>query len=685
MVIVELRPGGAKRFTLHHRVTVISRMPADEQEALVALIDRVARGDSGEGEVIVEVDGNRHTLSGGGTAPDGIRRPVVFDLGHIRVDDADSRTDDANAAITLAESAVADSRAALDAAEAAHRDALTALTEARDSIPPDASTDLGAAEARLREVEAAVAVARRALADAEESGARASDDAARRVSELSARRDELEARRETIVARLRESGDAVDPEPVQSALSSLNRLLDVKPKPSLSAITLADEWAEVCRQLDALPSPPPPPEWLAAPALAALNEAREALARAEAGAPAIEVDREAVAALEQAHRDLVEAEQKVTDRPSRGNRKRLAQAAAAEEEALRRVGVASFGDYLRDIAPAFEQSSRDERIERARAALADAETVWNELHGGDLPEGWTELKRRQEEIRERAAEQLGEPVSDDELEQRLRSHVETVVDASWAEQALAEALADAGVDLGPDGPGGDLHAAAEAWLPGARERFAKRQQIEGELSDVERELTEVQSQVTEHQSDAFFAPDGAGEPGVTNAESLHEALRAAEAAHRDALESVEEMRRSVEAVREKESRVAHLEEQAADQDRARGEAQARLEEAEAALRSARDAAATATADVARARTAVGNGVANVEAEMQLVVLAAVARAAGGAPLVMVGAVPAAPLGPRLLSLAARAAEGGLQVIVAGGDEQSEAWAKTRKDVRVVRP
>lgn len=623
---------------------------------------------------------------------------------------------EAEAAVAKAEASVADARAALEAAERAYTAAQDALLDTSREIDREAADAVGAAEARLEVAQAGAAAARRALVQAREASERDAqeqskrDEATRReVAALQEEKTRLDEERSSLVAQLGALGPAPESGAVEEALSGLRRLRQVKPRPSERAVQLAERWVAVRQRLAALPAPPAPPEWLVTPALAALHEAREALARAEAD-PSESADPAKVDAVERAHREVLDAEQRVMRKGSRANRRKLEQAQDAERDALTVLGVSSYGEYLQRVAPDLEGgASTEERIAQARAALADAEAVWEELHGGQASPEYTAAKEEEASLRNEALAMLDDQtVEDADVEARLRAHVETVVDTEWAERQLRDALLGQGASLDDDA---ELEPAAEAWLAGLPARRAEREALDGKLGALDARLGDVDDALAKHKTDAFFGGDDRASidarppeersAGVSPDDPFRElsvALEEAEAAEREASDALaaarsrlDESQRAADAAAEKE-RGADAARDAVDA------AKARLEEAEAALDAARRAsqdaasAATEAAEAARsaeeARAAAtasradaeGTGTGLAADAWLLAGLVAARAVASNKPIVVDAAAVGVPRGLRILE---RVSEGG-QVIVVGDDGAVGEWAKALGDRAAIR-
>jgi hypothetical protein len=623
--------------------------------------------DVGDGVTVLKI---------GGKARDDAAARLAKSLPVVGVDDVPrprARGDvvTAEADVAQAESAFREAKAALDDAEVAYRAAQDALLDARRAVDRDSADALTAAEARLEVAQAGAAAAGRALEQAREAAERArADDLSRRSEaerQAAARRDEkteVEGKKAEIAGRLAQLGDAPDPKPVEEALAGLRRLQQVKPKPSARANELADRWVRAREQLAALPAPPSPPEWLLTPALAALTEAREALAEAEASSAPSTIEPAKIEAVEAAHREVLEAEQRVMRKGNRQNKRRLDNAQEAERVALQAVGVASYGEFLQRVVPG-ERSGGDERLQQARAALADAEAVWEELHGGQASAEYTAAREQQQAVRAEAISMLGSEVPDDELEGALRARLETVVDTAWAEQALADALAAAGAPVE-----GDLEAAAEAWLASIPGRQEQRAAVESELAAIEARASELAEQSEDAPGEAAggaaAAPRAQGDPFA----ELQLALDDAEAAEKEAEAAVAAARRRVAEAEQGEARAAGLESAADTARAALDEARARAADAERALEEARRAAS----ERAKAPPASPTTIA---ADVWL--LARLASGDAGAFVVDARALA----GRRALRLLEKAAAG-RPVVVLGDEGDVTAWAAGLGDRATVR-
>jgi hypothetical protein len=756
LILVEIRPRGGKKQTIavHPGVTVLRGLDPAARRTWATDLARALRGETSASlDLEVEIDGRKRPLSsdliselGLGDAASAVTVFAVDRPGAKSATAAPAATSTAaaepaaaaaeptdevvalEADLSAADANVARLTAELAEAERAAASAADERTSAGRGVAKDTAAAVTAAEGRLDAARAAAATARRQLDEAEAAARTESEQASSksaedrdRLRQLQTERDQLEASRTELLGRMVENGDPGDPKPVEEALAGLRRLRSVKPKPSAKAVDLADRWVAARQALDALPQPPQPPEWLVIPALAALQEARDALALAEAGTSAAPVDPAKIEALDRAHREVLEAEQRTMKKGSRLNRRRLDGAHEAEQAALSALGVSTYGEYLQRIAPTLEDpSSGEDRVAAARAALADAEAVWEELHGGQASPEWTKAKEQQAAVRTEALNLVGHDVDDDVLEDALRSHLETVVDTEWAEQALLTALRGAGA---APAPGADVEAAAEQWLTDAPALQEARGALEAELSELDGRLAAVEEQLAEHQADAFFGDDvpaGGAAPAAGPVAALRRAAEEADAAEAEAERSLRDAQSAHADAESAKGRLAELETAAgarrADVDRLRTalddarsardvakakaerasrsasapEAKAKGKPAAAAAGNAKTGSATAGAngDAASNGAVDLSGVVGMEAEAYLLARVAALRGAPGGPLPLVldgEALAGLSEGAarRVFRLLGRLA-GSMQLVVLGDDGEIATWAAGLGDQAAVR-
>lgn len=741
MIVARIRIGGEGEpaVSLHPALTVLSGLDPAARRALATALIGALRGKPADVEVEIEVDGKREwlgpgvlrrlgleasnavvvvepaALPGASPPPPAPAPPAApaADTGGVAAIREAAEAAEAAKAAKAAAATVAEAEAALAAAvagAAAASDAAAAAGEADGDEPGAGSADaaVAAANTRLEQAREDLAAAREALAQAEAATAEeqakgraaAAEQArvAQTVERLVRDQTKLEQTRAELLAGLAASVPQ-DPRPVEQALAELRRLRAVEPIPSAAAAVLAERWVAVRSRLADLPAPPEPPQWLVAPALAALEEAREALERAEGGSSDTTPDAGLVEALERAHRQVLEAEQKMMRKGSRLHRRRLDQAYEAERAALAALDVGSYGEYLRRVAPADEVSaSSKDPAAAARAALADAEAVWEELHGGLASPEWTEAKAEECEVRSQAHELLGRPVPDPELAAALRGHREDVVDVEGAEEALAHAV---GGGSGEGGSGPDLEQAAERWLGRVAEANEARAGLERRLAELDQRLEAVIAELSEHQADAFFGSDDGPAGDVDQAcqrvSTATFEVQKAEQEARDAQAALGVAEEQAARRLEQLERRAHLRgeaEVAADAVRAAeaslGEVRRAAEAAEAAASSATEAAMAAESKNAAPPAPVPTparsepdlrGVTALEAEIYLLARLAAVQGAPEGPLpLFVDATAVAglpePAAGRVLALLERAA-GPVQVVLLGDDGPVGEWARRK--------
>lgn len=723
MIVGEIRvEGGDPVALVHPGVTHVQGLDAEARRAWTDALTRALSGNDTAPspiEVEVEIDGKRQPLTAalatslavGDAArsvvvvasdlPGAVPRPEPL----VAVETPGPAADDLaglEAEVASAEARVAQLRSERAAADRAATEAVDAFMTASRRVDKDADSVLGKAEERHAAAVAALAGAKQALAEAERAANSQADSERSTRDELSAmqvERTRLETDRTGLVARMVAIGDPGDPAPVDAALAALRRLRQVKPKPSAQAVDVADRWSAAVARLAALPQPPQPPEWLVIPALAALHEAKDAVASAKVSAEPVKIDPAKIEALDRAHREVLEAEQRSMRKGSRIHRRRLDAAHAAEQAALSALGVKSYGEYLQRMAPGADPGGGPDRVAAAQAGLVDAEAVWEELHGGQASPEWTEAKEAQASIRLEAVALLGRDVDDRQLEAELRSHLEAVVETGWAEQELSTALQRAGV---PTDAEADLELAAEQWLAESPASRQERALLAEQLEALDARLATVEVALAESQSDAFF---GKGDTGGSAGDGQSDAVRRLADAVATAERSLNEAQNAVTTAREglaasdhEQGRLAGLEAEADARRRAVDELAAQLQEAEAAVEGVRSThenqSGSGNADPSVAATSSSepgfdlSAVVGMEAEAYLLARVAALRGAPAGPLPLVVDVDAVAglsegAARRVLRLLGRLSSS-MQIVVLGDDDKVATWAEGLGDQAAVR-
>ena len=616
MYLVELRAGGEWPFVLdlHPRLTVVVGLGHERSHRLAALVNGALCGRLDGLDGLVRVDRQEHRLTAELVAALGIPSGINIVLGACDLPGARVlEADEAPAPPPPpppppqepAESGeLVDARLALFQAREARTGAELALAVGRIALDPDSRPAMVAAESALETVrrERDGAAERLRTTQAALDAARA--EAAERQADTRAhadRRSALEGRRQELLAALGAT-PTTDPTPVAEALAELRRVEALPPRPVDEALAVADAWKALQERRATVPPPRAAPASLVQAALETLEAARVEHTRAHEMARLDDLTAEEARDIEAAHAAVVETGEKVEDsrRPRPLVRRRLEAAKAAEQELLERLGLSSYHAYLLRAAPGLSMPIRQERAERADAALADAEAVWEELHAPAADDQRAqELAAETNRLRAAAFDLLGDDPAVD-VEGALRT-LRRPVDAEPARRELLAAL-DA-VGAFPDA-GADPAASASAWLAYADEDHARRAALQAELGGLQSDLDELTAEGAH--------PDGPDNEGrVAPAESsgtvqvctrLEAQLDEARAAFEAATEREEAARRArnqasgrLENARSAEQRVVSLSEELTGASAAHGQAAARVEELERSEADRRAAAVPAVA------------------------------------------------------------------------------------------
>lgn len=633
---------------LHPQVTVLTGASAEKERWLERLRAAASAG-------------------GGSVAPDMVLDPSDLPGARlVTLDSAPARTSQR----------VEAARGALEAAKAAEESAnaeLARLTGAGAS--PPSSEDVSAAEARLAAAQAAVETIGEELADIaleaqqETAEARSSfeeraAERRRRVQELEERRAGLNERRAELEVVLAES-EPPDASAVEAALAAYRQKAHAASTPSTEHVALADRWADAQRRLADAPGADPP-AWLLVPAEEALQRARQALAQAEQSAGTASMDSDASGRVEEAHRRVLDAEQRMMERPGMLAKRKVDAALEAEREALAAVGVRSYNDYLQIMANR-DSDDAERRVAAARAAVADAEAVWEELHRPLPTPERSAVEAELVTLRKEAASLLGRDVADADLEEALRG---TLTDDGEGDgvAGVAEALRAAGGD-----PGDDPIDAAEAFVREIASQRRRREDAEIGMSAAAREGAWVDKTTAELAAELDAEEPQPSDEVATRladvrarSEAANDEVAAAEQALQAAREGVTMAENAAELVAAAEARVT---EAAVARERAEAELR-RLEEDDA-----REDLPSGPVEVADLKN-----VAPLEAELYVLGRLASMRAAPGgaaaAPLVVTDGFGglADEGGSRLLDLLARASAV-VQVVVLSDDAELVTWAR----------
>ncbi|MEY2448440.1 MAG: hypothetical protein QOH79_1916, partial [Acidimicrobiaceae bacterium] len=447
-----------------------------------------------------------------------------------------------------------------------------ALESARGVRDPFAVSALEAARERLANLEAAKAAGpsdARASSDDDEL-----DDPVAELERLEGRRLELEA---ALLAL-----DTVDPYPVQVSLA---QLLSADSEGELlasdEAIRLADELARI-GQSDADDAPN---EGASGSAIAVarrrLDAARAAVFDAERAVRLPEVDRTDIEALENAHEQVLVAQDRSDKRLSGARAKqRLDEVRLLEQEILNRLGFVTYTEFVMGTSMLNVDPEREKRLEIARTELASAEDAVADLEADvDAELARAALVARRRSLNSQAIALLGRDPGED-VEWALRHHRVRVQDGSDRAGRLREALESAGVMMGDEEmPPELLIDLAKIWLDEQSETSSRREVLGHELGELEARLSIV-SEAARIRKEA---------PSVEDVEE-----EANERATRRQAQ-LEEARSVVRTAEQRLERQAQVEADIADR-KAELESATRAEEAVASALSAAEAEADAAAE-----------------------------------------------------------------------------------------
>jgi hypothetical protein len=710
--LAELSGGGDWPFVLdlHPRLTVVAGLGAERRHLLAGLVNDALRGRLADIGARVEFDGESYELTAELLAQLGIppdtdvvlratdlpgARPL--DTGDVEIVlDASTRpaaVDDTGAGEPQESAELAEARVALFRAREAVSGAEAALAAARTALDPDAPAAMVAAEdalevarrvrdeaaARVRAAQAALDTTAHRDAPAGEAGAPDGDR----------RRSALEQRRQELVVALTATA-ATDPTRVAEAQAELRRIEALEPRPVPEAQDLADAWVELEARRAQLPPPRRAPRSLVESAREALEKARADVVRAEEGARLAELSPQDVAAIEAAHAAVVDAGEKIDGKRMAGplSRRRLEAAQAAEEALLRRLDLASYQAFLLRTAPGLTRPIENEHLARARAALADAEAVWEELHAPGPDEKVARaLLAESDRLRAEAVALLGADPGRD-VEGALRALRRPAEDPRAAREALRAALEAVGASLDPAVDGGDPAAAAAAWLACADEDHARRAALEAELGGLQADMDRVarEADPAGGRDERHATGGGGGDASAavqvrtrlqTELEEAQTALDAATDHEERARQARNQASVRLEDGRSAELRVASLTEELSGATAAHEQAAARVQELEGAAPRRRPLAGTSGAPAAPEVD-----VSEVDAEVLEVYLLArlVAQRsvgqAGGLPLVIDDAFVDLPVETieRAVGVLERFTTA-FQFIYLSDDPEIEAWAR----------
>ena len=549
--------------------------------------DRVARAEADADRARIELLASREAVgedaadSSGGPSVDAAQveltrlaaRRAELEAAAQEARDEHARTQEVQAA---SEERVVRARALRTEAARACTLAAGALEAARAVRDPFAVASLEAARERLAKLEATP----EGDAGPSEAVEFEFDDPAAEVERLQSRQIELEA---SLLAL-----DTVDPYPVQSALAQLESTDDDGDLvASDEAVAMADELARIDQSLGTdLPSDNGGNAIIAA--RRRVDNARAALFEAERAVRLPEVDREDVEELENAHEQVLLAQDRVDKRLAGGKAKqRLDEARSKEDEILNRLGFVTYTEFVMGTSIVNVDPESESRLDAARDELAAAEDALAELEAGvDAELARAALVARRRELVTSAVAMLGRDPGDD-IEWSLRHHRVRVKDSTDRAGRLLEALENAGMVLGNEVvPPALLVEMAHIWLDELAETGARRAALEAELQETEARLVRARDELR-IQSDS---------------PSMEEAEEAAKARATRRQAQFDEARAAVQAAEQRVERQNQIEADVAAR-RAELEEATRAEEGVASALAEAEVAATAAADAEHAAAA----------------------------------------------------------------------------------
>lgn len=486
------------------------------------------------------------------------------------------------AALELAQRRLTDAESATEHARTL-RDGVTGeasalagqLEAAEAGLDPDVAADIAVAEQRLIDIRQKVEEDRKA----EQDGPAALDDHEPIEHQLA----RLEVQRTQLDAKLAVLGGA-ETLAVESALEGLRSSDGDEPAMVLSAdaLELADEIEALQSALDARSSGLADNEGTVIAARARLDAARQALAEIEQRVRLPLLDRDDIDALEVAHADVLDAQDKTEGRFSKARAgRRLDEAKAAEDVVLERLGFDSYADYMMGTSILHVDDEQEAALDVARSELADAEDAWAALQDGLT--STLESAKVQDEIRtleKQAAELLG-ATPDGDVVEALRTHRIAAARIGDAHGSLVIAMHSVGLavaheDLEPD----ELVRMAEEWMEEEGSANALRDAAIADRAEVDLELAEARSQLSQAAA-GLKGPsvEVRREARIDDAASARDAVLERQRRHGDTLIEVDELRASLSALTERVT-AANAEVAASD---------SAVERAAAAVRDARSA------------------------------------------------------------------------------------------------
>ena len=533
-------PGGV-RLELHPRLSVATGLPADARSRLAAALGELPRaaggaaldGVSGEVEVsgilldlepgalaLLDLDADLDLVVGAddllaladagvaspgpdtGDGPGGGSAPVDADAVRRAVRDA-TATHDVLAA-SLAELQDAHRRVLARRSSLALALASAGARPAPSGHPADPRPDAGDLRGEVNP--ATHTVMRAATVVLDSPGP--SPEAVAAIASTAARVDRLRTRRDELLGALAPLVD-IDVAAVADAVAAVQARPDVEEVPDVEAQRLADALVAAIEALDAYDAQVEATGHGPLAAYRRLDEAQRRFLAADAAVRPPVIDPADAEALEAAHDELLEAELKLTAAriPGKSLKKRLDDAAAAEQVVLERMGFATYTAYVMSTSVPLVSPELRTVHERAQRDWEQAEVVFREaVAAAEADPQRSALVATVEATRDAARTLVGD-LDEPELEAALRAR--TVVEdqaadlAAGAVDELRAALGTVGVDFGDLALTDDeVVDVAVVWLADMDEALRERGELEEALASIEDEIAGAELDLAQLETSA---------------------------------------------------------------------------------------------------------------------------------------------------------------------------------------
>lgn len=383
------------------------------------------------------------------------------------------------------------------------------------------------AEAELAAARESAAPVLRLVEDTDEAGVAAGPrfdprEVMRQRHELEGKIDGAELRIATIERGLEELS-AIDTRPLTVLLDAIHNPQAIEYVPSERGHELADEVIDLEKKVADLEGELDKRGLASGAALKQLETARKELASAEKAMRKPELTPEDIAAIEEAHEAVLEAETKASGAFKRAGQKRLDQALLRQQEILDQIGFPTWSSYVMGAGLLAIDHAAEQRLEQARINMEATETHWAHVcEEIESNPAHRQLLDRLEEVYLEAFDLLGGHEPDDlEIALRELQVPKREVTTDELVDALAYQLELVGLEL-PDGSGTDLTImAAEAFIEEASAIESRIAELRDERATAEAELAVARGQLgdlpevdpADLEPETIPGPEPAPEPG----------------------------------------------------------------------------------------------------------------------------------------------------------------------------